>query len=105
MIGEVFNAGRDAVTLIASKLSATDAFVGFQSRGIAVGAVLAPEDVMNDPHMRARGFSVEITHDDLGRTFTYPGAALLLNGSPMAIRTRAPHVGEHTDEVLAALDH
>jgi crotonobetainyl-CoA:carnitine CoA-transferase CaiB-like acyl-CoA transferase len=104
MIGEVFGAGRDAVALIASTLPATEAFVGFQSRGIAVGAVLTPEDVMGDPHFRARGFPVQVTHEDLGRTFTYPGAAVRLNGSPMSIRGRAPHVGEHTDEVLAALD-
>jgi crotonobetainyl-CoA:carnitine CoA-transferase CaiB-like acyl-CoA transferase len=103
MIGEVFSAGRDAVALIASKLPAIEAFVGFQSRGIAVGAVLAPEDVMNDPHFRARGFPVEITDENLGRTFTYPGAAVLLNGSPMTIRGRAPRVGEHTDEVLSSL--
>ena len=104
MIGEVFSAGRDAVALIATRLPAIEAFEGFQSRGIAVGAVLAPEDVIRDPHLRARGFPVEVTHEDLGRTFTYPGAALRMNGSPMTIRSRAPHVGEHTDEVLAALD-
>jgi crotonobetainyl-CoA:carnitine CoA-transferase CaiB-like acyl-CoA transferase len=103
MIGEVFSAGRDAVALIASKLPAIEAFVGFQSRGIAVGAVLAPEDVMNDLHFRARGFPVEITDEHLGRTFTYPGAAVVLNGSPMTIRRRAPRVGEHTDEVLSSL--
>ena len=104
MIGEVFSAGRDAVALIATTLPASEAFEGFQSRGIAVGAVLAPEEVMSDPHLRARGFPVEVTHEDLGRTFTYPGAALRMNGSPMTIRGRAPHVGEHTDEVLATLD-
>ena len=55
MIGEVFGAGRDAVALIATKLPAVEAFEGFQSRGIAVGAVLAPEDVISDRHLRARG--------------------------------------------------
>ncbi len=103
MIGEVFGAGRDAVALIASKLPAHEAFIGFQQRGIPVGAVLAPEDIMNDAHFKARGFAVPVEHEDLGRTFTYPGASVLLNGSPMAIRRRAPHVGEHTDEVLASL--
>lgn len=103
MIGEVFGAGRDAVALIAGKLSAHEAFVGFQSRGLPVGAVYAPEDVMTDPHFIARGFPVEVDHDDLGRRFTYPGAAVLLNGSPMQISRRAPHLGEHSAEVLGAL--
>jgi crotonobetainyl-CoA:carnitine CoA-transferase CaiB-like acyl-CoA transferase len=65
--------------------------------------VLAPEDIMEDAHFHARGFPVPVDHEDLGRTFTYPGASVLLNGSPMTIRRRAPHVGEHTDEVLASL--
>jgi crotonobetainyl-CoA:carnitine CoA-transferase CaiB-like acyl-CoA transferase len=103
MIGEVFSAGRDAVALIASTLPAIEAFVGFQSRGIAVGAVFAPEDVMNDAHFRARGFPVDVRHEDLGRTFTYPGAAVRLDGSPMAVRGRAPHIGEHTAEVVGSL--
>ena len=101
MIGEVFGAGREAVALIASRLSARDAFIGFQQRGIPVGAVFAPEDIMADPHFQARGFPVEVDHEDLGRRFVYPGAPVLMNGSPWAISRRAPHIGEHQNEVLA----
>jgi crotonobetainyl-CoA:carnitine CoA-transferase CaiB-like acyl-CoA transferase len=100
MIGEVFGAGREAVMLIASRLSAYEAFIGFQQRGIPVGAVFAPEDVINDPHFIARGFAIEVEHEDLGRTFTYPGVPVKMNGSPASISGRAPHIGEHTDQVL-----
>lgn len=103
MIAEVFGAGRDAMSLIAGRLSAHDAFMGFQSRGIPVGVVNAPEDVMNDPHFIARGFVVDVEHDDVGRTFRYPGASITMTGSPFAAPTRAPHVGEHTEEVLGRL--
>lgn len=104
MIGEVFGAGRQAVMLIASRLSAYDAFIGFQQRGIPVGVINAPEDVIRDPHFVARGFAVDIEHEDLGQSFTYPGVPIKMNGSPSSLSRRAPHVGEHTDEVLAALD-
>lgn len=103
MIAEVFGAGRDALMLIASRLSAEEAFIGFQSRGIPVGSINAPEDILNDPHFIARGFVVEVEHEDLGRSFRYPGAPIALTGSPCAPPTRAPHVGEHTDEVLSHL--
>ena len=104
MIAEVFGAGRDAIGLIASRLSANDAFIGFQSRGIPVGPVNAPEDVMTDPHFIARGFVVDVDHDDVGRSFQYPGAPISMTGSPFAAPTRAPLVGEHTEEVLGLLD-
>ena len=104
MIGEVFGAGREAVKLIASRLSAYDAFIGFQQRGIPVGVVNAPEDVIRDPHFIARGFVVDVEHEDLGQTFVYPGVPIKMQGSPSAVARRAPHVGEHTDEVLSSLD-
>ena len=100
MIGEVFGAGREAVMLIASRLSAYEAFIGFQTRGIPVGAINAPEDVISDPHFIARGFAIEVEHEDLGRSFTYPGVPIKMNGSPSSISRRAPHVGEHTDEIM-----
>ncbi len=103
MIGEVFGAGRDAVALIASRLSASEAFLGFQRRGLPVGAVFAPEDIVQDPHFIARGFPVQVHHEDLERSFTYPGAAIRMNGSPASISSRAPHVGEHNAEVLGPL--
>ena len=100
MIGEVFGAGREAVMLIASRLSAYEAFIGFQTRGIPVGAINAPEDVISDPHFIARGFAIEVEHEDLGRSFTYPGVPIKMNGSPSSISRRAPHVGEHTGEIM-----
>lgn len=103
MIGEVFGAGREAVMLIASRLPAYEAFVGFQQRGIPVGVVNAPEDIMSDPHFIDRGFVVDVEHEELGQTIAYPGVPIKMNGSPAAISRRAPHIGEHTDEILSAL--
>ena len=103
LVGEIFGAGRDAAALIASKLTAYDAFVGFQSRGIPVGAVYSPEEVMTDPHFLERGFPTEVDHDDIGRTVLYPGAPYRLTGSPWRISRRAPHLGEHNDDVFGEL--
>jgi len=94
-----------AVTAVSVLTNVAGNYISYSHLDPAVGAVLAPEDVISDPHLRARGFPVEVTHEDLGRTFTYPGAALRMNGSPMTIRRRAPHVGEHTDEVLGEIGY
>ncbi len=100
---EVFPTAREAVARIAAALPAIEVFEGFQQRGFAVGAILAPEEVMTNRHFVERGFPVEVEHEDLGRRFVYPGAPVRLNGSPARISRRAPRLGEHTDEVLGAL--
>ena len=100
----IFGAGRLGQNLVASKISAYDFFVGSQERGLPVGIVYSPEEVMEDRHFVARGFPVEVEHDNLGRSFTYPGAPYVFHGSPWRIQRRAPLLGEHNEQVFAALD-
>jgi crotonobetainyl-CoA:carnitine CoA-transferase CaiB-like acyl-CoA transferase len=71
--------------------------------GLTWGAVRAPEDWIDDPHARARGFIAEVEHPGLGRTLPYPGAPFDAHDTPFRIRRRAPLVGEDTDDVLAGL--
>jgi crotonobetainyl-CoA:carnitine CoA-transferase CaiB-like acyl-CoA transferase len=96
----IFIAGREALALIAENVSAYDFFVGFQRRGVAVGVIYSPEEAFEDEHFKARGFQVEVQHDDLGGTVRYPGAPYRLPASPWRISRRAPKLGEHDAEVL-----
>jgi crotonobetainyl-CoA:carnitine CoA-transferase CaiB-like acyl-CoA transferase len=96
----IFGAGRGALCLIAEHLPAYDFFLGCQARGLAAGIVYAPEEAYEDPQFKARGFQVEVRHEDLGRTFRYPGAPYRLPASPWAISRRAPRLGEHDEEIL-----
>jgi crotonobetainyl-CoA:carnitine CoA-transferase CaiB-like acyl-CoA transferase len=96
----IFMAGREALALIAANVSAYDYFIGCQRRGVAVGVIYSPEEAFEDGHFRARGFQVPVEHEDLGRTFRYPGAPYRLTASPWRIQRRAPKLGEHNDEVL-----
>ena len=102
-ITAIFMAGRDALMKIAHSSSAYDFFIGCQNSGLSVGIVYAPEEAFEDEHFQARGFPVEVQHDDLDRTITYPGAPYQLPVSPWSISRRAPHLGEHTTEILAGL--
>jgi len=99
----IFGAGRDALVLIASRLPAYDFFRGGQDRGFSVGIIYAPEQVMDDPHFRERGFPVAVEHPEMGREIAYPGAPYRFNGSPWEISRRAPQLGEHNDEILGTL--
>jgi crotonobetainyl-CoA:carnitine CoA-transferase CaiB-like acyl-CoA transferase len=103
-ITAIFSAGRDALTLIASRISAYDFFIGCQEAGLAVGVIYSPEEVFEDPHFAARGFPTPVTHEDLARTFRYPGAPYRFTRTPWSISRRAPRLGEHSAEVFAELE-
>lgn len=102
-ITAIFSAGREALTLIARHVPAYDFFIGCQRAGLPAGVIYSPEEAFEDEHFKARGFQVEVEHEELGRTFRYPGAPYQLPASPWRISRRAPRLGEHTEEVLASL--
>jgi crotonobetainyl-CoA:carnitine CoA-transferase CaiB-like acyl-CoA transferase len=62
--------------------------------------VRSPEALFEDEQLSARGYFVTVEHPELGRTFRYPGAPYLFNGSPWRVYRRPPLIGEHTAEIL-----
>ncbi|MEX1007188.1 MAG: CoA transferase [Acidimicrobiia bacterium] len=100
LVTEIYGAGRSTLVFLAEHLTPEEFFVGAQQRGIAVGAVWSPEEAFANEHFVARGFPVEVEHEDIGRTITYPGAPFQAPKSPWRISRRPPHVAEHQAEVF-----
>jgi benzylsuccinate CoA-transferase BbsE subunit len=71
-----------------------------QTLRLPYATVRNPEALLDDEQLSARGYFVEVEHPELGRTFRYPGAPYVFNGSPWRVRRRPPLVGEHTSEIL-----
>ncbi|MGK2964108.1 MAG: CaiB/BaiF CoA transferase family protein [Tepidiformaceae bacterium] len=94
-------AGRDAVNFLAANLPAYEFFAGGQARDLQVSIIYSPEEVIQDPHMVARGFPTEVYHDEIGRSVVYPGAFSRFTKSPMVVGGAAPRVGEHNEELLS----
>jgi benzylsuccinate CoA-transferase BbsF subunit len=69
-----------------------------QEVGVMAGAVLNPQEVVEDPHLQARGFYEDVTHPEAG-TFCYAGPSWKLSKTPGSIRKPAPCLGEHNDYV------
>lgn len=74
-----------------------------QACGYPCGAINTMADVFQDPHLRARGFLVEVDHPYTG-PLTYPGAPFIMSETPWRAG-RAPLLGEHTEETLAGLGY
>ena len=67
--------------------------------GIPVGAINTIDQVVDHPQVHARGALVACRHPTAG-TVRVVGPPVRLSETPGAVRTPAPRLGEHTDEVL-----
>jgi formyl-CoA transferase/CoA:oxalate CoA-transferase len=67
--------------------------------GIPVGAINNFAEVAEHPQVKARGSLVEIEHPRAGKLRTV-GVPVRLSATPGSVRTPAPMLGQHTDEVL-----
>jgi formyl-CoA transferase len=73
-----------------------------QAASVPVSRIYTVADIAADPHYRARGMIERITSAD-GLALDVPGVVPRLSRTPGRIRHRAPRLGEHTGEVLAAV--
>jgi len=70
-----------------------------QRLGMWSGAVHTVEDMLSDPQLAARNFFAEVEHDNLGRSFTYPGPPFMMSETPIHRPRRAPLLGEHNADI------
>jgi crotonobetainyl-CoA:carnitine CoA-transferase CaiB-like acyl-CoA transferase len=89
----------DLVADFIASLPAEEAYHRAQERGFTWGAVRAPEQLLDDPHLADRGFWKQVEHPELSRSFVYPGEAAIYHGSPWRIARRAPLIGEHNGDI------
>jgi len=71
-------------------------------RGIPMGAINTIAEVVTHPQVAARQALVEMDHPRAGKV-RMVGAPVRLSETPGSVRTPAPMLGEHTDEVLRDL--
>ncbi|MCU0967326.1 MAG: CoA transferase [Rubrivivax sp.] len=79
-----------------------DVLAVLDAASVPAGRVYTARDIAEDPHYRARDMILTQRTRD-GRDVEVPGIVPKLGASPGALRTPAPHLGEHTDEVLGEL--
>ena len=77
-----------------------DLWHGAAKIGLPWAYIRSWDEMINDDHLRARNFYIDVEHPELGQTFTYPGGGVIFNGSPWSISRRAPLIGEHNEEIL-----
>jgi benzylsuccinate CoA-transferase BbsF subunit len=79
--------------------SADEAMAALQQHGVAAGVVADNRRVVEDPHLRARGFWPEVEHPSVGR-HPVAGVAWGFSRTPAEVQTAAPVLGQHTEWML-----
>jgi crotonobetainyl-CoA:carnitine CoA-transferase CaiB-like acyl-CoA transferase len=82
--------------------SPDEAMVSLQKAGVAAGAVRHPMELLDDPHLEARGFWQWIERAYVGR-HPQPSPPYREDGCPIAVRTPAATLGQYNEEVLGGL--
>ena len=90
-------------TLVAPKLALwnnLDLMHETMARGLVIGLVQNPQQVVDSPHLAERGYFVEIDHPEAG-SLKYPSPGFLMDEeNPMEGSKSAPTLGEHNSEIL-----
>jgi len=70
-----------------------------QAVGVAAFPSMTSKDLVEDPHLNARGFFVRLSHPEVG-VRTHTGIPWLLTHAPNGVRMPAPLLGQDTDHVM-----
>jgi crotonobetainyl-CoA:carnitine CoA-transferase CaiB-like acyl-CoA transferase len=91
---------RDGIRRLIAASTGEEAFHRAQSYGITWAVIRAPEENYDVPHYQQRDFWRPVAHPEIGRSVSYPRGPFMSEQLQIEPRGRAPHLGEHTTQVL-----
>ncbi|WP_338458705.1 CaiB/BaiF CoA transferase family protein [Pantoea sp. Nvir] len=92
----------DAINQWTKKKTLTEVLSDLNEGGVPAGKIYDAADIAADPHFIKRDMLIKDSLPD-GTPVTLPGIVPKLLTTPGQIRSKAPTLGEHTNEVLLAL--
>jgi len=92
----------DAIGAWTSTHSQEDVLREMEKAEVPAGRIYSAADIAADPHFQARGMIESVIAGD-GEPLKVPGIVPKLSATPGRIRTAAPKLGEHTEDVLKEL--
>ena len=83
-----------------AKWAVADLYVEFEKRGIAFGPVIEANDVLKEPQLVYRDI---VAHGVGPKKQTFVRQPILFDDKNFPLERPAPELGEHSQEILAAL--
>jgi len=92
----------EAISAWTLKFTQDEILEAMERAEVPAGRIYSAADIAADPHYAARGMIQEVLAGD-GEPLKVPGVIPKLSATPGAIRTPAPKLGEHTEQVLLSI--
>lgn len=87
---------RDIIERVLATGTTAEWIERFLAQGVPCGPVNTIQEALQDPQVIARGMIAE------AEGVKYPRTPIVMNGSPVELKRKAPRIGQHTREVLSA---
>ena len=93
---------REDLSAYVADMTREEAVEALVKIGMAVGPVYSANDVIADPHFRARGMLVEVEHPKAGKMVS-PNYPVQYSETTAEISSPSPLIGQHNREILTGL--
>jgi crotonobetainyl-CoA:carnitine CoA-transferase CaiB-like acyl-CoA transferase len=85
--------------------SQAEAMAALDAARVPASPLLSPQDVLDDPHVQAMGFLHPLPFPGTPADAPVMETPFRMSATPGVIHSRAPLLGEHTDQVMAELGY
>ncbi len=85
--------------------STEEVLTAMEEARLPAGPVLSPQQVLDDPHISAKGLFQAVDYPGLKEPAPIMKTPIEFSGNPGEIRQRPPTLGEHTEEIIASLGY
>jgi crotonobetainyl-CoA:carnitine CoA-transferase CaiB-like acyl-CoA transferase len=85
--------------------TSAEVLTAMEDARIPAGPVLSPQEVVDDPHIAARGMFKPLSYPGAEKAAPVMDTPFSLSKTPPSVRHRAPTLGEHTDSIMQELGY